>query len=172
MNQCDGCRRGLPVKNGIHRGAGWDAIGCSKSLYPKTEDWPTDEETEKRMVPIMQNGGDGAHHNELELGSYLSAQDEVKQLRKEVDHLKKRLELEIKLKSKWKCRFNKSRPPRESIRTKKNQQALELIAKRESGDKTHSLADIGRLLDIKPGTLKNMAYMYRQSVKTKILEAK
>jgi hypothetical protein len=25
--------------------------------YPTPRDWPSDEETEKRMVPIMQNGG-------------------------------------------------------------------------------------------------------------------
>jgi hypothetical protein len=33
--------------------------------YPQPEDWPTDEETERRMPAIMQNGGDGAHHEEL-----------------------------------------------------------------------------------------------------------
>jgi hypothetical protein len=33
MNQCDGCRRGLPKKMGIHRGIGWDAIGCTAHLY-------------------------------------------------------------------------------------------------------------------------------------------
>jgi hypothetical protein len=38
--------------------------------YPQPEDWPTDEETERRMVPIMQNGGDGAHHSEMEGGDH------------------------------------------------------------------------------------------------------
>lgn len=37
MNQCDGCRRGLPVVNGVHRGPGgfWsgDIQGCTKDRY-------------------------------------------------------------------------------------------------------------------------------------------
>jgi hypothetical protein len=33
MNQCDGCRRGLPVENGLHRGAGYDLIHCTRALY-------------------------------------------------------------------------------------------------------------------------------------------
>lgn len=33
MNQCDGCRRGLPLENGIHRGEGYDLIGCTRELY-------------------------------------------------------------------------------------------------------------------------------------------
>jgi hypothetical protein len=34
MNQCDGCRRGLPLKDRIHRGTDpWDAIGCTSHLY-------------------------------------------------------------------------------------------------------------------------------------------
>lgn len=32
-NQCDGCRRGLPLKDGVHRGEGYDAIGCTAHLY-------------------------------------------------------------------------------------------------------------------------------------------
>lgn len=32
-NQCDGCARGLPIHNGIHRGDGYDMIGCTKDLY-------------------------------------------------------------------------------------------------------------------------------------------
>ena len=35
MNQCDGCARRLPLKNGLHRGVGWDAIGCTKNRYPQ-----------------------------------------------------------------------------------------------------------------------------------------
>lgn len=36
INQCDGCRRGLPVsERGIHRGPGsWDLIGCTAARYP------------------------------------------------------------------------------------------------------------------------------------------
>jgi transposase-like protein len=31
--------------------------------YPQIKDWPTDEETESRMVPIIQNGNKGDHFN-------------------------------------------------------------------------------------------------------------
>lgn len=34
INQCDGCRRGLPVnERGIHRGEGYDLIACTAHLY-------------------------------------------------------------------------------------------------------------------------------------------
>lgn len=33
LNQCDGCRRGLPIVNGIHRGPGYDLIGCTADRY-------------------------------------------------------------------------------------------------------------------------------------------
>ena len=32
-NQCDGCNRGLPIVDGIHRGEGYDMIGCTAHLY-------------------------------------------------------------------------------------------------------------------------------------------
>lgn len=39
INQCDGCCRGLPVVNGIHRGPsgfwGGDMQYCTKYLYQK-----------------------------------------------------------------------------------------------------------------------------------------
>lgn len=34
LNQCDGCRRGLPVdENGNHVGEGYDMIGCTRGRY-------------------------------------------------------------------------------------------------------------------------------------------
>lgn len=34
MNQCDGCRRNLPVNSGgIHVGQGWDFMACTKHIY-------------------------------------------------------------------------------------------------------------------------------------------
>lgn len=33
LNQCDGCARGLPLVNGIHRGKGNDIIGCTADRY-------------------------------------------------------------------------------------------------------------------------------------------
>ena len=36
INQCDGCRRGLPLDgNGIHWGTGYDMIGCTASKYKR-----------------------------------------------------------------------------------------------------------------------------------------
>lgn len=34
VNQCDGCRRGLPLDDdGVHRGRGFDMIGCTRERY-------------------------------------------------------------------------------------------------------------------------------------------
>lgn len=35
MNQCDGCRRGLPLRDGVHSNpdGSYDHIGCTKHLY-------------------------------------------------------------------------------------------------------------------------------------------
>jgi hypothetical protein len=33
INQCDGCRRGLPLEDGIHIGEGYDMMGCTKHVY-------------------------------------------------------------------------------------------------------------------------------------------
>jgi hypothetical protein len=104
---------------------------------------------------------------DLGLELYLLEQEEIIFLRKEVKKLNKKLLCESKAKSYWKCKFEKVRPERKSIRTVKNQTAIDMISSRENGDKTYSLADIGRLLSIRYGTLKNMAYMYRQSIITK-----
>jgi len=100
-----------------------------------------------------------------DLSAYFSQQDQIEALKKEVDRLNALLKSEIKLKSKWKCKYEKIKPERKSIRTKKNQRAIDLIAARENGDLTYSLADIGRMLEIRYGTLKNMAYTYRQCIK-------
>lgn len=36
INQCDGCRRGLPVDaDGNHYGDGYDMIGCTRKRYNK-----------------------------------------------------------------------------------------------------------------------------------------
>lgn len=37
MNQCDGCARGLPLENGIHKGDGYDLIGCTADRYVMAE---------------------------------------------------------------------------------------------------------------------------------------
>lgn len=33
INQCDGCRRNLPLIAGIHQGDGYDMIACTKERY-------------------------------------------------------------------------------------------------------------------------------------------
>ena len=36
INQCDGCRRGLPIDDeGVHFGAGFDMIGCTADRYKR-----------------------------------------------------------------------------------------------------------------------------------------
>lgn len=38
-NQCDGCRRGLPVRDGTHYGKSpFDAIGCTADRYCTAEE--------------------------------------------------------------------------------------------------------------------------------------
>lgn len=45
INQCDGCRRGLPVNDhGIHRAAGYDLIACTAHLYQPTAQQPMTED--------------------------------------------------------------------------------------------------------------------------------
>jgi hypothetical protein len=48
MNQCDGCCRGLPLSNGIHRGEGYDLIGCAAHLYATAVYEALDERAKKR----------------------------------------------------------------------------------------------------------------------------
>lgn len=33
VNQCDGCRRGLPIENGIHYDKGWPDMSCTADRY-------------------------------------------------------------------------------------------------------------------------------------------
>ena len=40
LNQCDGCRRGMPLKDGLHRAPGYDFIGCTAERYTKPEPAP------------------------------------------------------------------------------------------------------------------------------------
>jgi len=38
INQCDGCRRGLPIdENGIHYGEDFDMIGCTANKYKRSK---------------------------------------------------------------------------------------------------------------------------------------
>ena len=45
-NQCDGCIRGIPVLNGVHRDAQYFGMACSKDRYKRG-----DMSTELRAVP-------------------------------------------------------------------------------------------------------------------------
>lgn len=51
MNQCDGCRRGLPLHNGIHQGGEGDLIGCTKYLYTATPAEARELERKCRLIP-------------------------------------------------------------------------------------------------------------------------
>ena len=35
-NQCDGCQRGIPVVNGVHKDEQGFGMGCTKGRYKKT----------------------------------------------------------------------------------------------------------------------------------------
>jgi hypothetical protein len=130
--------------------------------YPQPQDWPIDE---SRIDAIMQNGNDGDHYDELGLCSYLSAHDEVRILKAEVERLTKRLNTEIKLKSSWKSKYQKLKPSR-LIEPSKKSMAIDMIHAIDNGDKTKSLAGIARELDINPQTVKSIARAFRQAIKT------
>ena len=100
-----------------------------------------------------------------DLNNYFAQQDRIAALEAEVAELKKRVELEIKNKSKWKSRYENVKPAAKSRRLEKNQRALHMIAQREAREISTTLADIGRQCGVKYGTLKHMAYEYRQCLK-------
>lgn len=56
MNQCDGCNRGLPLDNGIHRGDGYDFIGCTKELYMTTDLEETYKDAVSYGTSFLVNG--------------------------------------------------------------------------------------------------------------------
>lgn len=37
INQCDGCRRHLPIIDGVHMNFGYDMIACTADRYKKPE---------------------------------------------------------------------------------------------------------------------------------------
>jgi len=56
-NQCDGCARGLPLKDGIHRNDranGYDLIGCTAHLYQEKAHWLSGEEINNLGVPLYK----------------------------------------------------------------------------------------------------------------------
>ena len=57
MNQCDGCRRGLPIDNGIHRGEGYDMIACTRDRYEAPELQQRDPEPVR--ILYLNDGDEG-----------------------------------------------------------------------------------------------------------------
>jgi len=56
INQCDGCRRGLPVdEHGVHRGKGYDMIDCTAHLYQAPAQQPITDDTQ-RLDHLIQTG--------------------------------------------------------------------------------------------------------------------
>jgi len=53
-NQCDGCNRGLPLKEGIHEGEGFDFIQCTKHLYLGPH-WLSDNEIKEMITDPEKN---------------------------------------------------------------------------------------------------------------------
>lgn len=76
VNQCDGCRRGLPLLDGVHRGEGYDLIGCTAHLYalaplPAT---PWRERVERAMIQHTGHfNPDGSHASNTERMSHALA---------------------------------------------------------------------------------------------------
>jgi hypothetical protein len=58
MNQCDGCRRGLPIKDGNHYDprTGWVYMGCEKSKYESPCKVCPDTCYYRRVEPVIVNG--------------------------------------------------------------------------------------------------------------------
>jgi hypothetical protein len=51
MNQCDGCRRGLPLRGRIHFGPeGYDLIACTADRYANAE---TVAETMRKQLDVF-----------------------------------------------------------------------------------------------------------------------
>ena len=85
---------------------------------------------------------------------------------KEITELKRRLRNQTKDKSKWRTKYENIKPNNKSKRLAKNQKALDMIAEREAGTLKISLVDIGMECGVNYGTLKHMAYEYRQLTST------
>ena len=62
LNQCDGCQRGIPVINGVHKLVGIgnypnEVMGCTADLY-RAMDWATKNTPSDKIPPIFQNAMD------------------------------------------------------------------------------------------------------------------
>lgn len=98
-----------------------------------------------------------------DLHQYFTLQNRIDELEKQNAKLQRELTNARKNASKWKCKYEKiAPPPKKRERLLKNQRAYELIAQREAGEIAMSLVDIGRECGVNYGTLKHMAYEYRQ----------
>lgn len=98
----------------------------------------------------------------MNLNKYFSLKDQIATLEAEIKRLEGRVRAEQKAKSKWKSKYEAVKPEAKSRRLAKNQKAYDMIAQREAGEIDTSLADIGRECGVNYGTLKHMAYEYRQ----------
>ncbi len=78
INCCDGCQRGLPIKDGIHKGTGYDMIGCTKDRYESSPKELKQEEAKlclgcgisekiaKELLKPCKFSVSGSHHYEVE----------------------------------------------------------------------------------------------------------
>ena len=58
-NQCDGCQRGIPVVNGVHKDEQCFGMGCSKGRYteePEMSKHDHIEELQKLVATIRDDG--------------------------------------------------------------------------------------------------------------------
>lgn len=97
-------------------------------------------------------------NNVSDLDKYFELKDRITELESTVRRLQKQ-------KSKWKAAYERVKPAAKSRRLAKNQKALDMIAQREAGEIKTTLVDIGRQCGVNYGTLKHMAYEYRQIIR-------
>jgi hypothetical protein len=100
---------------------------------------------------------------DLGLDTYLSEQEELKFLRKEVERLNNRVLAESKSKSYWKRKFEKFKPSR-LVDADKKVNAIDMIIAFDEGDKSMSMSEIAIIVGIPYPTLTGIARAYRQAI--------
>ena len=97
-----------------------------------------------------------------DLAHYFSQQHRIAELEAEVERLNKRVQLEIKAKSKYKRLAEKYKPPKAPSRCER---ARKLVARREAGELDIKLTEIAAQCYLGYSTVKALARDYRKSLR-------
>lgn len=121
-NQCDGCARNLPLKDGVHSGGGYDLIGCTKERYISQTPMPhTNEEMERRFDDDFTFEGTGDWIDVDKLDAH-KLKDFINQ---EISDLKKSIREEIeKVPVYYRSKFSQD-CSREETHNEKNTEMIE-----------------------------------------------